>query len=132
MKNNKNIIKKLLFALFMLTNLLFVSAINTGVSYADKAADFCDEIVPVSNADTAARNAECKRNARAAEAQCIDSNGTSSTGFQCIENYYAGITGTSTPPSSTGAQTMAFLETNWPMGSVRRQNSTLETVELLE
>jgi hypothetical protein len=100
MKNNKKS-KFILSALLITLNVFIVSAINTSIGYADRASDYCDETILVTNTDTAARNAECKASARAAETQCGETNGVGNQAWQqCIDNYYEGVTGNS-PSGST-------------------------------
>lgn len=100
MKYNKNTIKNLFLALFMLINIAVVSAVNTGVGYADRAQDFCNETVPQTNSSTAGDNVACVNAAREAERRCTASQGTGSSGLQCIENYYAGLRGVSSGDNS--------------------------------
>lgn len=92
-----------LSALYVFSNIFIAITVRTGTGYADRATDFCNETAPIDFSNfgtTSERNAACQRNARAAERRCYTSLG-SSEGIQCVENYYNGLTGTSSGSGSS-------------------------------
>ena len=101
MKKYKKLFQTLLMPLLILSFAAVGPFIVNDYASADRAQDFCNEQFPVTNSTSAGENAACVNAARAEEAECFRTNGTGSTGVQCVENYYNGLRGTSTPSNST-------------------------------